>query len=51
MKHIFSIISAALLLIFFGGAFFVYSYGEKLTPQGFMRGLTLWVLVDIVASN
>jgi len=48
MKHIFSIIAAALLLIFFGGAFFVYSYGEKLTPQGFTRALNLWLLVILL---
>ncbi len=48
MKHVFNIIAAALLLVFFGGAFFVYSYGEKLTQQGFMRGLNLWLLVILL---
>ena len=45
MKHVFNIIASALLLFFFGGAFFVYSYGEKLGSRGFMRFITLWLLV------
>jgi len=48
MKHIRRVILAALLLVFFGGAFFVYSYGEKLTQQGFMRGINLWLLVILL---
>jgi len=45
MNHVRRLILAALLLFFFGGAFFVYSYGEKLGSRGFMRFLTLWLLV------
>ena len=48
MKHVFNFIASALLLIFFGGAFFIYSYGEKLGSRGFMRFLTLWLLVILL---
>ncbi len=42
------IIFSALLLIFIGTPLFIYSYKDKFTSKGFMRFLTLWLMVVVL---